>query len=109
MIRHRLVLVATLSALLAATPRIALGQASNPPPATAEAAVPAQTPAASAAETPGFRAEPGVSFAERTGAPRTLRAYWHVFIAFAVTWLLLFGYALSLGTRWARLERRLQE
>jgi CcmD family protein len=37
--------------------------------------------------------------------PRTLRAYWHVFIAFALAWLFLFGYALSLGRRFRNLER----
>jgi CcmD family protein len=37
-----------------------------------------------------------------------MRAYWHVFIAFAATWLLLFGYALSVGRRFGRLESELQ-
>lgn len=36
--------------------------------------------------------------------PRTLRAQWHVYAAFAVAWLLLFGYALSLGRRFRKLE-----
>ena len=44
----------------------------------------------------------------RQAPPRTLRAYWHVFVAFAVAWILLFGYALSLGRRFARLERDIQ-
>lgn len=47
----------------------------------------------------------------RTGSlpapPRTLRAYWHLFIAFALTWLLLFGYVLSLGVRFQRLDAAL--
>jgi CcmD family protein len=41
--------------------------------------------------------------------PRTLRAYWHLFIAFAVTWLLLFGYMITVGRRWARLEREVRD
>jgi CcmD family protein len=45
---------------------------------------------------------------QRAGPPRTLKAYWHVFIAFAIAWVLLFGYALSLGRRFARVERELQ-
>ena len=43
----------------------------------------------------------------RNEPPRTLRAQSHVYIAFAVAWLLLFGYALWLGRRFARLEREL--
>ncbi|HEU4561456.1 MAG TPA: CcmD family protein [Longimicrobium sp.] len=39
--------------------------------------------------------------------PATLRAHWHVYIAFTLAWLLVFGYALSLGRRFARLEREL--
>lgn len=39
--------------------------------------------------------------------PRSLRPYWHVFAAFAVAWALLFAYALSLGRRFAALERDL--
>jgi CcmD family protein len=45
---------------------------------------------------------------EHTAPPRTLRAYWHVFAAFAIAWLLLFAYALSLGRRFASLERDVQ-
>jgi CcmD family protein len=44
----------------------------------------------------------------RATPPATLRAYWHVFAAFAIAWILLFGYALSLGRRFARVERELQ-
>ena len=44
----------------------------------------------------------------RAGPPRTLRAYWHVFAAFAIAWILLFGYALSLGRRFANVERELR-
>lgn len=43
--------------------------------------------------------------AERAVAGRTLRSHWHVFIAFALAWALLFGYALSVGRRISRLGR----
>lgn len=45
---------------------------------------------------------------QRTPAERTMRGYWHLFIAFAVTWLLLFGYVISLGRRFGSLERQLE-
>ena len=46
----------------------------------------------------------GTALPERAAPPRTMRAYWHVFAAFAVAWILLFGYALAIGRRFARLE-----
>lgn len=50
-------------------------------------------------------AEPyGTDLPRRTAAARTLRAHWHVYIAFAVVWALLFGYLLSLGRRFRRVE-----
>ena len=45
----------------------------------------------------------------QTAPPRTLRAHWHVYIAFTATWLLLFGYALSLGRRFGRLEDEIRQ
>jgi CcmD family protein len=82
-----------------------------PPPVVAAQAPEAAYPAAAqpgpvtgdqidqAAGTPVFGAA-----AERAAQPRTLRAYWHLFIAFAATWILLFGYALTLGRRFGKLE-----
>jgi CcmD family protein len=61
------------------------------------------TSAAAVAEVPS-----GSGLPERAGPPRTLRAYWHVFAAFAIAWILLFGYALSLGRRFANVERELR-
>lgn len=49
----------------------------------------------------------GAGLPERTAAPRTLRAHWHVYIAFTVAWVLLFGYAISIGLRMSRLEREI--
>jgi CcmD family protein len=47
--------------------------------------------------------------AQRPVPPRTLRAYWHLFIAFAFAWALLFGYLLYLGARTRRIERDLEQ
>jgi CcmD family protein len=86
-------------------------------PATfaSEAVAQAETSAAPAAafEAAAQPTEPtaATGLPERSPQARTMRAYWHVFAAFAATWLLLFGYALSLGRRFGRLEeevRRLQ-
>ena len=38
--------------------------------------------------------------------PRTLRAYWHVFAAFAFAWIMILGYAISLARRFRRLEQQ---
>lgn len=57
------------------------------------------------AGTEPFGAEPyAAGLPERAAPPRTLRAHWHVFVAFAIVWILLFGYALSIGRRFGRLE-----
>ena len=37
------------------------------------------------------------------------RAYWHVFIAYAVAWLLIGGWVVSIARRLARVERRLRD
>jgi CcmD family protein len=57
-----------------------------------------------AADTP-----PATGIPARYTPPRTLRAYWHLFIAFAVTWVLIFGYTVLIGRRLARIERELDE
>jgi CcmD family protein len=70
--------------------------------------------APASAQTTTSRAEAAVSQPAAGGVlpgeqapapPRTLRAYWHVFIAFALAWLFLFGYAVSLGRRFRKLEQ----
>jgi CcmD family protein len=40
-------------------------------------------------------------------AARTLRAHWHVYAAFTIAWLLVFGYVISLARRFGRLENEL--
>jgi CcmD family protein len=88
--RIRIVLIALL-ALLAA-------------PSTARAQ--ADTGAATTTYQP---ASPGAASAlpAREAAPRSLRAYWHVFIAFAIAWGLLFGYVVLIARRSRRLEEQL--
>src|SRR4051812_17300902 len=68
--------------------------------AAAQISAPATTPAAAtAAPSPtsnGLPTEPA--------PPRTLRAYKHVWIAFTLAWLLLFGYVVSVGRRFSKVE-----
>jgi CcmD family protein len=96
--------VGPLLALLAALslhPATATAQAPDAAESTAvagEAAIPAE---------PGPVAE-GSGLPQRAAPPRTLRAHWHVFVAFALVWVLLFGYALSLGRRFRRLDDEVQ-
>jgi CcmD family protein len=100
--RH-LSLFALLLSLVFAAPAVA--QYPSTPVSSDAPAAAAGFQAVSPAETPGMSGAQAGTLAERGQPPRTMQAYWHVFIAFAMTWLLLFGYAISLGRRWARLER----
>lgn len=59
-------------------------------------------------------AVPGVSTAQAQGgsplASQTLgRGYWHVFIAYAVAWLLVLGWAISIARRLSKVEREIEE
>jgi CcmD family protein len=95
-------------ALACASPAIlpAPAPAQAPAPEAAADAVGDAYPApAAAAEQPP--AQPA-GFTRPAGPPRTLRAYWHVFVAFAAAWVLLFGYAVTVGQRMKRLERELE-
>jgi CcmD family protein len=38
---------------------------------------------------------------------QNLRSYWHVFIAYAIAWLLVFGWIFSVARRLTRIERKL--
>jgi CcmD family protein len=81
---------------------------------TAAPPLPAQVPAATSAET-APSAAPAVDAAQTAGSglprytpPRTLRAYAHVFIAFAVAWVLLFGYVVFLSRKFRRVEEQVE-
>ncbi len=37
------------------------------------------------------------------------RPYWHVFIAYAIAWVLIGGWVISIARRLARLEKRLDD
>jgi CcmD family protein len=45
----------------------------------------------------------------QTLAAQNLRGYRHVFIAYAVAWLLVFGWLFSVARRLGRIERSLQK
>jgi CcmD family protein len=42
-----------------------------------------------------------------TLAAQNLRPYWHVFVAYAIAWLLVFGWLFSVARRLTRIERKL--
>lgn len=87
----RIVLLA-LFALLAA-PAAAPSLAAQAPAASSESAAPA-----AAAQTG--------SALPRNAPPRTLRAYAHVFAAFAIAWVLLFGYVVFIARKFRRVEEQ---
>ncbi|MBD0319159.1 MAG: CcmD family protein [Gemmatimonadetes bacterium] len=69
------------------------------PPAEAQAPAPADASQALRTQVQ--------SLPQRSGPPRTMRAYWHLFAAFAFAWLAILGYAVSLGRRFRRLEHQM--
>jgi CcmD family protein len=101
--RIRIVLLALLA--LAAAP--AHAQAPAGETATGAAASSAGAPASAAA--PAADAPPSAgSSLPRYTPPRTLRAYTHVFVAFAVAWALLFGYMVFLARKFRRVEEQVE-
>ena len=101
----RLFLFSLLLALTALAPAgLRAQEPSSAPAAEAQAGGTAADPAASLQTR---SVEPGAGLPQRTAPPRTLRDYTHVFAAFALAWILLFGYVLSLGRRWSAVEREL--
>ena len=64
------------------------------PTSAATAAPAADGPASSASGLPRYT------------PPRTLRAYAHVFVAFAVAWVLLLGYMVFLSRKFRRVEEQ---
>ncbi len=75
------------------------------PLAAQQSAVSTQT-APSAA--PATKAQSGNAGLPRYTPPRTLRAYAHVFVAFAVAWVLLFGYVFFLARKFRRVEEQVE-
>ena len=77
---------------------------------TAQADGPAASPEAEivAPSDFGSASAAGSGLPQAPPPPRTLRAYWHLFGAYAIVWVLLFGYAISLGRRSGALERRIE-
>ncbi len=87
--------------------------------AAAPAGLRAQEAPAPAAQTPGGTApdpsaslqtrsvQPESGLPQREAPPRSMRDYTHVFAAFAIAWILILGYVVSLGRRWAAVEREL--
>ena len=80
-------------------------------PVAAQETDPAASPATEAAA-PSVDAAPAAGQGAPTAGlpqtappPRTLRAYWHLFGAYAIVWTLLFGYVIYLGRRSGALER----
>ena len=73
----------------------------------------AQAPAASSTEAAASTAAPAAGAAQSGSAalprytpPRTLRAYAHVFVAFSVAWVLLFGYVVFIARKFRRVEEQ---
>ena len=62
------------------------------------------TPAAAPAVDAGAQ----TSTLPRYTPPRTLRAYTHVFVAFAVAWVLLFGYVVFIARKFRRVEEQVE-
>lgn len=106
MIPARLIRLLFVAVLLIAAPVSAAGAMQDPGtpvPSDVTAQQPTESPPAAYT---GAETSP---FSEQAAPPRTLRAYWHVFIAFALAWVLLFGYVLVLGRRFARVEREMEK
>lgn len=92
-------------ALLAGAP--AGLRAQEPSSAAPAAQGPGGTAADPSASLQTRTVESGSGLPQRAAPPRTLRDYTHVFAAFAIAWILLFGYVVSLGRRWSAVEREL--
>jgi CcmD family protein len=103
----RLALALTAALLLASPfPPAARAQGTSAPATAATA--PASTGAAPTADARASTATASNGLPAEAAPPRTLRAYWHVWIAFTLAWVLLFGYLVSVGRRFGKLEREVE-
>ncbi|HEX6041242.1 CcmD family protein [Longimicrobium sp.] len=91
-------------ALFFAAPAAARAQA--PAGETATEAAAATQAGAPAAETPAAAPTSTSSGLPTYTPPRTLRAYAHVFVAFAIAWVLLFGYLVFIARKFRRVEEQ---
>jgi CcmD family protein len=95
---------------------LALGTVVAAPPSAALAMGMAfvSTSAVAAAESTGPALASALSQTQATGAEdpplrrESMRDYWHVFIAFGCTWLLILGYLISVGRRFGQLEEEVR-
>ncbi|CAN5698455.1 hypothetical protein BH23GEM7_BH23GEM7_27700 [soil metagenome] len=100
----RIPLFVLLALVLVGAPPPAMAQGPDTPVSSDEVT----GPPASLTQVPQVPVGAEPASLERVAPARTLRAYWHLFIAFALVWALLFGYALSVGWRLGGVERELR-
>jgi CcmD family protein len=100
-IRIALLALAALAAAPAARAQAPAGEAATEAAAAASAGAHVSAPAP-AADAPSAAA----SGLPRYTPPRTMRAYTHVFVAFAVAWALLLGYMVFLARKFRRVEEQ---
>jgi CcmD family protein len=94
-------LALALFAPAAARAQAPAGETATEAAGVAQAGAPV-SPAAPAADA----APAGATSLPRYTPPRTLRAYAHVFVAFSVVWMLLFGYLVFLARKFRRVEEQ---
>ena len=108
----RIALLALFAFAAAAHAQAPAGETATEQAAAASAGAPVSTDApAVAADVPSASTSapsPGASGLPRYTPPRTLRAYAHVFVAFAVAWVLLFGYVVYLARKFRRVEEQVE-
>jgi len=97
-------LLAIAGAVLASPPRL---HAQSAPAPTSEAVAAIAATQATADTSVSISTAPS-GLPAVAAPPRTLRAYWHVFVAFAVAWALLFGYTIVLARRYGALAREVR-
>jgi CcmD family protein len=88
---------------LAAAPAV---HAQAPAGEAASSTAPVSAPAAGVQSAPAANAPSSASSLPRYTPPRTMRAYAHVFVAYAVAWLLLVGYMVFLSRKFKRVEEQ---
>lgn len=103
-LRIALLALFALAAVPAAHAQAPAGERSTEAAGAASAGAPV-SPAADAADAPSSSAS---NLPARYTPPRTLRAYTHVFVAFAVAWALLFGYVVFIARKFRRVEEQVE-